>query len=198
MLVCAVVQSILQLSVKLAASNVPVLELVFVRGSVGAILTVVLAWASEVRPIFGLLQNYPLLLTRALFGAVSMSLNYFGAHLISLHENATLYFTTPAFTALAAWLVLREELGCWAVVGIAVSLAGVPLITRPEFLFGGQGTPWTIQRILGVTVSLAAALTFAGRLAWVLAIACRDCFCLCSLGGARGRGFRQYPRVGPH
>ena len=60
----------------------------------------------------------------------------------------TLFFCNPTTTVLLAWVCLGEPLVPRALAGIACSLAGVVVVTKPPFLFGGQEM-WTSSRLLG-------------------------------------------------
>lgn len=74
------------------------------------------------------------------------------------------------FTAITARLWLGEKMGGLAWVGAAVALAGVPLITKPEFLFGEAGEEWTVQRVTGYSMTLVAAVGATGRLQRLVAL----------------------------
>lgn len=163
MLLCSCFLATLQLSVKFAAQSIPVFEVIAIRGFVSTVITIIAARSNGVRPMLGHPQHFMWLFLRTLFGTTSFTVNYFAVSLISLHENATLYFTGPVFTAIAAYLILGESIGWLAVLGMCISLVGVPLVTRPAFLFGGAAAVWDLSRILGVSLSLLAALTATGE-----------------------------------
>lgn len=71
-------------------------------------MTIAIVYSKDINPVGGHYKNYHLLLARALLGTTAMSLSYFGAHLITLHETATIYFVYPAIAAVSAWILLGE------------------------------------------------------------------------------------------
>jgi len=77
---------------------------------------------------------------------------------LPLADTTTFHFTNPVFGALLAALVLGEVLKKWEVILVLLSLGGVVMIARPEFLFGGEeGLP-----PLAVAVALTGAVLSAG------------------------------------
>lgn len=162
LMVCAsILMATLTLSVKMAAFHVPVLQVVVVRGAAGFVITLITALATKVPSLTGRPENRPLILLRTILGSLAMTLGYYSAHLISLHEQSTLYFTGPAITAVAAWLMLGERMGGLAMLGVAFSIIGVPLITRPAFLFGDE-VEWSHDRLMGISLALMAAFCCTG------------------------------------
>ena len=65
-----------------------------------------------------------------------------------------------------AWLCLREKLPKLAVLGIALALLGVPVVTRPAALFGGErtmvGGSSTVQAA-GYALAILVAMVTAGK-----------------------------------
>ncbi len=126
--------SLMTLFVKLAGQRIPTMEIVFARSvfMVGATAALV---RREGRSLLG--NNRPLLLARGVVGVAALSLFYFALPRIPLGDATALFYLTPVWTAVAAAFVLRERTAGLVIGGMVVSLAGVALIAKPSFLFGG-------------------------------------------------------------
>ncbi len=76
-------------------------------------------------------RDWPLLLARNLALTASVFLFFWGLSLLPLADTMALVFTAPLFATLfGAWL-LREEVGRWRCLALAVGFGGVLLITAP-------------------------------------------------------------------
>jgi len=69
------------------------------------------------------------------FGVFGM---YFALMYLSISDAVLITFLSPTLTILLAWVVLREKINRWEVLGSMVSFIGVVLIIRPPFLFGSN------------------------------------------------------------
>lgn len=153
------------LLVKVAGRELPSQEIVLAR----AVISLVLSWAIVRRAGVSLWgERRPLLLLRGLVGFVGLSCFYFAVTRLGLAEATLLHYTNPVFTALFAALFLRESASLRIVGSIAVSLAGVALMARPEFLFGGELGGLDP---LGVRVGLFGAVCSAAAYTIVRALA---------------------------
>jgi len=148
--------SLMSVLVKLAGQRLPVLEVVFARGVVSLPLAFWLVRRAAV-PLWG--NRRWILVLRGLIGFAAMSCFYFALTRIAIAEATVLHFTSPLWTALLAALVLREPITGRIIASIAVSFAGVALITRPGFLFGGAAAG---TDLLGVGAALLGAMLAAG------------------------------------
>lgn len=127
--------SVMSLLVKVAGQRLPTQEVVLARSSVGALLSWVVLRSRGV----SLLGNRRgLLLVRALLGYGALSCFFYALVRLPLADATVIQYTNPVFTALLAAVVLSERLRAREVFLVLVSLAGVVLMTRPEFLFGGH------------------------------------------------------------
>jgi len=78
-------------------------------------------------------NNWPLLLLRALAGAISMTFFFWTIDLIGL-LNATLYlYVYPVFAILFAVLLFKERFSLWILAPLAAALTGLYLIVSPSF-----------------------------------------------------------------
>ncbi len=158
MLASAFFFSLMSLLVKLAGRVLPVQEIVFARGVVSLILSYWLVRRARV-PIWGNRDRRWIMVLRGLIGFAAMSCFYFALTRIPIAEATVLHFTSPMWTALLAALLLDERVTRRVIVSIAVSFAGVMLITRPAFLFGAAAAQ---VDLLGVGAALLGAMLAAG------------------------------------
>jgi drug/metabolite transporter (DMT)-like permease len=92
-----------------------------------------------------------------MLGFLSLSCQYWAVVRLPLADASLLQYTNPVWTALLADWVLGEHMRAREAIPIALSLAGVVLIARPSFLFGGSGH----LDLVAVTVALAGAVLSA-------------------------------------
>jgi drug/metabolite transporter (DMT)-like permease len=149
--------SLMSVLVKLAGQRLPVQEIVFSRGVVSLVLSYWLVRRAGIA-LWG--NRRWILVLRGLIGFAAMSCFYFALTRIPIAEATVLHFTSPLWTALLAALLLREPVTGRIVASIVVSFAGVVLITRPGFLFGGAAAAET--DLLGVGAALLGAVLAAG------------------------------------
>lgn len=152
--------SVMSLGVKLVGQRIPSQEVVLVRGVLNAAFTYGLLRRAGV-PALG---NRPsVLILRGLFGFLALSCLYYGFVHLPLADATVLQYTNPVWTALlAAWL-LRERVESGEAGVMVASLAGVVLIARPGFIFGGDAARLDLLAVgvvlLGSILSAAAYVT---------------------------------------
>ncbi|HKK08311.1 MAG TPA: DMT family transporter [Gemmatimonadota bacterium] len=127
--------SLMSLFVKVAGRRLPTSELVLARGVVIVAITLVMLRRAGTSP-WG--RRRRLLLLRGLLGFAAVGCFYYALSHIPLADATVIQYTNPVWTALLAAAFLDERLRPVEVVGIASSLAGVVLVTRPSFLFGSE------------------------------------------------------------
>ncbi len=142
MLLAATLWALLGVFGKQAQANgVSALEVAFWRAAIGT-----LCFGIHARAIRAPLPRGRALVVTVLFGVFGVALLYCSYQLAIATGGASLasvlLYTAPALVALQSWLVLRHHLGLLEIVGVAVALAGITLIS-----FGGG---------VGVTVSVAS------------------------------------------
>jgi drug/metabolite transporter (DMT)-like permease len=133
MLAAAFFFSLMSLLVKLAGRRLPSSEIVFARSLFSLIVSYALVRHAGLVP-WG--NRKPLLLLRGLAGFGGLTCFFYATTRLPLADVTVIHFTNPVFTAIFAALFLREGLSPRDLLGLAVSLAGVVLVTRPAFLFG--------------------------------------------------------------
>lgn len=89
---------------------------------------------------------------RAAVGMTNMVFNFGAAILLPLAESTTLGFTTPLFAVVLAALVMREHIGPWRWLAVALGFLGVLVIAQP----GGEPVA-----PLGLAAGLTAAFLIA-------------------------------------
>jgi drug/metabolite transporter (DMT)-like permease len=133
MVVGAFFFSLMSLLVKLAGQRLPTQEIVLARSLVMAVV----AWGtlrSRGIPLAG--THRRLLVLRGLLGYGALSCFYYALVHLPLADATVLQYTNPAWAALFAIFVLAERMRGREVASLALSLCGVLLVARPEFLFG--------------------------------------------------------------
>lgn len=75
---------------------------------------------------------------RGFLGSNAMILLYYAVLQMPLADATVIMFSNPVFTAILAWIFLKERFTIWDVFFTAFTLAGVILIARPPFLFGDR------------------------------------------------------------
>lgn len=128
--------SIGSLLIKLAGEHVPTMEILFVRGVVG----IVFCWLIVRRAGVGMfgLRRF-MLAARGLVGFIALFAEFYAIVHLPLADAIVILFSHPAVVAILAWVILGERLGSRGMLAIIVSLVGVAVVCRPEFLFGMGG-----------------------------------------------------------
>lgn len=150
--------SVMSLLVKMAGQRLPSQEIVFVR----AVVTLGLSYWG-VRRIgadpWG--NDRRLLLFRGVVGFVALSAFYYAVVHLPLAEATVIQYTNPVFASLLAIPLLGERLQRRELASVGASMAGVLLVARPEFLFGGSGLDLTAAMVglLGAFCSGTAYVT---------------------------------------
>lgn len=148
--------SVMSVLVKVAGERLPTQQVVLARSSVGAALS----WAAlRRRGVSPLGHHRRLLLLRAVLGYIALSCFFFALTRLPLADATVIQYTNPVFTAILAAVFLSESIRRRDGFLTLVSLAGVVLMTRPGFLFGGLE-----ERLdpVAVAIALAGAVFSAG------------------------------------
>lgn len=130
--------AIASLFVKLSNTTIPAFEIIFFRLIIQTMLVLPAAvWARA--DLLGEKKHRPFLV---LFGTVnfaSISCIYGSFTRLPLGDATVCISTTPIFTALLAYVFLKESWHIFDAAATFICLGGVVLITRPTFLFGSSG-----------------------------------------------------------
>jgi drug/metabolite transporter (DMT)-like permease len=147
--------SLMSAFAKLAGDRIPTQQIVLVRGVVVSGLTLMALRKRGLSP-WGTERG--LLLLRGLLGYAALSCFLWAVVRLPLADTTVIHFTNPVFTALLAALFLGEVLRAREVALVALALAGVVVVARPSFLFGGA----VALDPLAVLVALSGAFLSAG------------------------------------
>ncbi len=129
--------SLMSLLVKLAGRRLPSSEIVFARSLFSLVISYAMVRQARLSP-WG--RRKGLLLLRGLAGFGGLTCFFYAVTRLPLADVTVIHFTNPVFTALFAAIFLRERLGSRELLGLAASLAGVVVVTRPSFLFGSAAS----------------------------------------------------------
>eukprot|EP01112_Ceratiomyxa_fruticulosa_P000481 TRINITY_DN1043_c0_g3_i1.p1 TRINITY_DN1043_c0_g3~~TRINITY_DN1043_c0_g3_i1.p1 ORF type:complete len:362 (+),score=36.50 TRINITY_DN1043_c0_g3_i1:275-1360(+) len=160
-IIAALLFSVMNLMVKLS-SELPSFEIVFIRSFLCLIGCLIFLGYKKVY-IFGPAEKRKLLFVRGCFGFIGLSCTYYSVTVLPLSDAITLSFFNPVFTALLARIILKEKWGVVDFLCTLLSIAGVVLVARPEFIFHtqlGDGVN-AGARTLAVIVALCGALSGA-------------------------------------
>jgi drug/metabolite transporter (DMT)-like permease len=137
--------------VKLAGHRLPAPEIVLVR----VVITLILSWVMVRRAGLSPWGTHRAALAlRGLLGFLALSCYYWTLTRLPLADSTTIQQMAPLFTAIGAWLILRERIGPAAGVAIVLGLAGVALVAHPAGLAGKQDLD-----LAGTAVALGGALS---------------------------------------
>lgn len=156
MIIGAFFFSVMSLLVKLAGQRLPSQEIVLARSVVMAVLAFAMLRRSRI-PLLG--ERRRLLVLRGLLGFGALSCFYFALVHLPLADATVLQYTNPAFAAVFAVFALGERMRPREIACLVLSLGGVLLVARPQFLFdAGTGLDPVVVSValLGAVLSAAA------------------------------------------
>ena len=141
------------LAAKVASARLPGPEVAAVRFAL-SLAVVLVVFATRLVTLRIPRPLLPLLVLRGVFGGVAV-LFYFMAVARGHAGTATLLnFTSPVFTALFAWIFLRERLSLWSLAALVVAGAGVTLVWRASA--GAGPVTWQPLGLISAVLSGAA------------------------------------------
>ncbi len=127
------------------------LEVVFFRNIVGVILILLTFFKTPVKQVGG---KPFLLFFRGLMGFIALVAFFYNIAHISLADAMTFSRTSPMFTALLAFWLLKEKLGIKEVVALIVGFIGIIFIMKPN------GLQLELTDLLGLLSGVGAALAY--------------------------------------
>jgi len=152
--------AVMSMLVKLAGARLPTMEVVFARSVVVLLISGVALRRTGVSAGG---NRKPILLLRGCLGFVALSSFYYAVIHLPLADATVIQYTNPVFTALLAALMIGEGLRKREVSLALLSLAGVVIMVRPAFLFGGDASALPPLAagiaLLGAVFSAAAYVT---------------------------------------
>ncbi|GAN07981.1 solute carrier family 35 member G1-like [Mucor ambiguus] len=157
--------STMSLFVKLSGTSFPSFEIVFARSVVQTVFSLLGCAILKVNPL-GQPGVRRWLLFRGLAGTLGLCLFFYSITQLPLADATVVFFLGPAFTAILASIVLGEAFTLFDGICSIACMAGVVLVSKPQFLFGGHDGPkdrdiseW--QRLFAVLCALVGAMMSA-------------------------------------
>ena len=151
MLIASFTFAIMGAFAKLASQHMSSLEVVFFRNIAG----VILVGAAVLKKPMQHAGGKPLLLFfRGFMGFVALLAFFYNIAHISLGDAMTYSKTSPIFTAIFAWLFLREKLSTTAWIAVFIGFVGIVFITQPS------GFGFSKYDLLGIFSGVGAALAY--------------------------------------
>jgi drug/metabolite transporter (DMT)-like permease len=162
MSVSALLFAMMSFFARLSSAHAPWTLVAATRAFVGALVAVLVA---RMRGVPALPRQSGTVWLRTGFGTLSVLFSFYAttAPDLPLGDSATLLSLAPVFTALLAPYVLRERSGRRMAIALPLCVAGVLLVLRPPFLFGGaaahpgMAVP-AVSAILGALTSACAMM----------------------------------------
>lgn len=116
------------------------LQILFIRMFITYILCLVymLATKSVDQAPFGPRDQRVLLVLRGILGFFGVFGLYFSLQYLSLSDAVSITFLIPIVTPFFAWIFLNERYSVLEAVCALLSLGGVILVAKPEFIFGAK------------------------------------------------------------
>lgn len=136
---------------KMLSSHLPSIEVVFFRNVFGFFLVAATVLKKPMTHTGG---KPFLLLFRGLMGFLALLAFFYNIGHIPLGDAMTYSKTSPIFTALFAWIFLKEALGVRGWLALAIGFIGIVLIAKPTGMMLDK-TAW-----LGIFSGVGAALAY--------------------------------------
>ena len=131
---------------KWLATDLPVGQILFVRGCFALSLIALLAWHLGRRARLRII-NFPAQIARALLTVASTFAFITGLRYMPLAEAIAIAFAGPLFVTLLAALLLREQVGWRRWSAVVVGFCGVLIMLRPA----GGALNWAVLLPLGAS-----------------------------------------------
>ena len=151
MLLASFIFAIMGAFAKLASEHMSSLEVVFFRNIFGV---VIIGYAVYKKPMIHQGGKPFLLFFRGMMGFSALLAYFYNIANIPLGDAVTFSKTAPIFTAIFAWLFLKEKLSFSAWFAIFIGFGGILLITQPT------GIGLSKYDILGIFSGVGAALAY--------------------------------------
>ena len=151
MLLASFIFAIMGAFAKLASEHMSSLEVVFFRNIFGV---VIIGYAVYKKPMMHQGGKPFLLFFRGMMGFSALLAYFYNIANIPLGDAVTFSKTAPIFTAIFAWLFLKEKLSFSAWFAIFIGFGGILLITQPT------GLGFSKYDILGIFSGVGAALAY--------------------------------------
>lgn len=78
-----------------------------------------------------------------------------------MSDATTIHFASPVFVTIFAYFLLKENFSKLQIITGTITLTGVFIIAKPEFIFGNESETIHEMRLEGIVLSIIAAMTAA-------------------------------------
>ena len=148
--------SLMGVCVKAVGHRIPVAEVVWVRSAVSLALSAAMLHQAGLNP-WGVRRG--LLVLRGVIGTGALLLVFAALTVLPLSAATVLQYLHPTFTALLAWLLLREQISARILVAALLGWLAVVVLSQPsdlagllgplaQPLLGGEATPLPLHGVL--------------------------------------------------
>ena len=151
MLIASFLFAVMGAFAKLASESMSSLEVVFFRNVFGVLI---IGAAILKKPMKHEGGKPFLLFFRGLMGFLALLAFFYNIAHIPLGDAMTFSKTSPIFTAIFAWLFLKERLSLGGWIAVMIGFIGIVFITKPTGM-GLSKTDW-----LGIASGIGAALAY--------------------------------------
>lgn len=101
------------------------------------------------------------LMLRSFSGTIALSAVYVSYRLIPLSDASTIHFASPVFVTVFAYFLLKEPFTKLQIITGTITLTGVIIIAKPEFLFGAESATIHEMRFEGTMLAVLASMVAA-------------------------------------
>jgi len=143
--------SIMVVFAKLLSENHSVIEIAFYRNLIASVPFLFIIFALDRREILVLRTKPTLVGVRAVIGTISLIVTFYAYSLMPLADTTALLFTSSLFIPVLGVIFLRESVGPFRWVAVAIGFTGVIIMAQPT------GDVY----VLGIAVALCAACMHA-------------------------------------
>ncbi|MBT32928.1 MAG: EamA family transporter [Thalassobius sp.] len=132
-------------------SHIPSVQIVFVRSIISLILSLYFLKKAKVN-IWG--NNKKILLLRGVFGASALVMYFTTLHHMPLASAIIIQYTSPIFTAILTFLLLKEQVIKWQWLCFLISFVGILMIKNFDARIE------TVDLLMGVGAAVFSALAY--------------------------------------
>ncbi|XP_002733472.1 solute carrier family 35 member G1-like [Saccoglossus kowalevskii] len=108
--------------------------------------------------------QYRWLISRGVTGCLSVTCVFIAVHLMPVGDAVVIFFTNPIYTAFLSCMCLKESIKVIDFLLALISVIGVMVILKPQFLFSGSSQNTTLTEVESSESLLGALFAFFGAL----------------------------------
>ncbi len=157
LLLSALAFSLMSVCVKHLGNRLPIAEILLSRALISLFITQFLLAKENISP-WG--KNKNLLFLRGLLGTGALFCVFYALGTLPLSAATVIQYTYPTFTAIAAWLILKENIKRRIIFAVLLGWMGIAIITRPEWITkSGEALP-TIPTLIAISGAILTAFAY--------------------------------------